>query len=68
MSGDRPEVESEIVLPGGMELVVPPRARDEEESPDDAARRETAGRSRRRGPAGFPPLVPGGGPRSAQAR
>lgn len=67
MSGDRPEVESEIVLPGGMELVVPPRARDEEESSEHAAERGTAGRSRRGGPAGFRPLRPGGGPRAAQA-
>ena len=67
MSGDRPEMESEVVLPGGMELVVPPRARDEEESPEDAAHRGPAGRSRRVGPAGFRPLGPGGGPRAAQA-
>jgi hypothetical protein len=67
MSGDRPEVESEVVLPGGMELVVPPRARDEEESPDHAAHRGAPGRSRRGGPAGLRPLVPGGGPRAAQA-
>jgi len=67
MSGDRPEVESEIVLPGGMELVVPPRARDEEEPPHPAAHRAAAGRSRRGAPAGLPSLGPGGGPRAAQA-
>jgi hypothetical protein len=58
MSGDCDEVESEVVLPAGMELVVPPRARDEAE-PAESPRRRGAGRraggSTER--ASFPPFA-----------
>ena len=42
MSGDRHEVESEIVLPAGMELVVPPPASDETEPTESSGRRGSA--------------------------
>lgn len=58
MSGDRHEVESEIVLPAGMELVVPPPASDETESAENSGR---SGAARRLGGSTewvmFPPFV-----------
>jgi hypothetical protein len=37
MGEDRREIESDVVLPAGMELVVPPRADRSGERPDGAA-------------------------------
>ena len=66
MSGDCYEAESAIVLPAGMELVVPPPARDEADQPEHSARHADTGRSGRSGPAGAPPYARRGGPRRAQ--
>lgn len=48
MSRDRHEVESEIVLPAGMELVVPPPPRDEGEPVESSGSRRRAGDSAER--------------------
>ncbi len=65
MSGDCYEAESAIVLPAGMELVVPPPARDEADQPEHFARRRNAGRSGEAGSLGAPPFVRSHGPRQA---
>ncbi|HEX3291011.1 MAG TPA: hypothetical protein VHR46_06420 [Gaiella sp.] len=65
MSGGRHEVESEIVLPDGMELVVPPRPKDENEPLKRSGVRRESGRSGHARPVHRPPLVHRGGPRRA---
>jgi hypothetical protein len=57
MSGERDEVESEIVLPGGMELVVPPPARDEDEPRERSSARREAARGGHPRPAHLPPSL-----------
>ncbi len=44
MSGDRYDVDSEVILPAGMEIVVPPAATDASDEAEDT-RRGVAGRS-----------------------
>jgi hypothetical protein len=44
VSGESDEVESEIVLPDGMELVVPPPASDEAEPLEQRGARGASGR------------------------
>ena len=61
MSPHRPEVEPEITLPAGMEIVVPPRAPEElEEQRSPGARKATSGER-----AIFPPFVHRGETRRA---
>ncbi len=43
MSGDRYDVDSEVILPAGMEIVVPPAATRTSDEAEDA-RRSVAGR------------------------
>jgi hypothetical protein len=66
VSGECYEAESAIVLPAGMELVVPPPARDDMD-PEPTARRGNAGRSGQARPTGAPPVVRRGGPRPSPA-
>ena len=66
MSGECYEAESAIVLPAGMELVVPPPASDDTD-PERTARRGNAGRSGKARPASAPPVVRRGGPRPSPA-
>ena len=70
MSGDRHDVDSEIVLPAGMELVVPPPASEPATAPgrgagSDAA--STAASEAATERAMFPPFVHRGGRRQAPA-
>lgn len=66
MSGEGREVESEIVLPDGMELVVPPPPSDENEPREDAGERRGHGRPSHPRPANSPPFVHRGAPRRAR--
>ena len=68
MSGDRHDVDSEIVLPDGMELVVPPAASEPVDTrgatrPGAAAKRSSAAAER----VIFPPFVHRGELRQAPA-
>ena len=65
MSGYCYEAESAVVLPAGMELVVPPPAKDEADQREHSTRHGEGGRSGQVGPVGVPAFARRGGPRRA---